>query len=154
MVAVESSFEIPEQDEVSLVSQRKYKPDPSRPWWERLFFQWIWLPFNRFSIKVMNIGALAGVDAEGNLFMLEEEGVYLDDEVAQKNCKGEFWCVKKIPLNMSFPGETVQYKGHVYPRSIMPDRYRRRTYPIAPAPVCQLAQIKKRFETISKTAGV
>lgn len=155
MVAAKSGFEIPsipEQDEVYLVLQRRYNLDPSRPWWEKAFFRYAFLPFVRFAFKRMHIGAPAAMDADGSISLLEEQGVYWDEETARQNCTGEFWCVKPFPLNTAFPGETVQYKGHIYPHSILPYRHRRRTFPTAPAPVQQLTKIKESFENISKAA--
>jgi hypothetical protein len=153
LVAAESNFEIPDQDEVFLVNQRKYNLDPCRPWWERLFFRCAFLPFVRFAFRRMHIGAPAGMDADGNIFLLEEVGIYWDKQVAKENCKGEFWQVKPLLLNVAFPGETVQYKGHEYPRSTKPYRHRRRTLKTAPAQVQDLAKIKQSFEHISKIAG-
>ena len=124
---------------------------PDRPWWERLFFWGIFLPVVRFSFKRMHIGAPGAMDAQGNITIFEEQGIYTEREFAESTCENEFWQVKPIPLDVGLPKESVQYKSHKYPKSVMPDRYRHRTFP-APVPLNQLHQIKRAFEVISEKA--
>lgn len=151
MVAAESHFDIPSTEEIYLVSQRKYNLDPSRPWWQRWFFR-LFLAFNRFAFKHMNIAAPAAYDSQGNIVLIEQQGVYLDVEAARASCRGEFWQVKPLPLNTELPALSLQCGGHEYPRSKIPNRFRRRVFTFAATPVHQMAELKQNLETISKTA--
>lgn len=130
MVAEESRFEIPELEEVSLVSQRKYNLDEGRPWWEKMYFKYVWMPVVRFGFKKMNIAAPAAMKADGTIELIEQQGVYTDPLRAKAALKNEYYCIKLLPLNVALPEKSFQYKGHKYPLSIMPDRYRRRTFPL------------------------
>jgi hypothetical protein len=88
---------------------------------------------------------------DGSIVLIEQQGVYFDKERAARTCENEFWTVKTLPIDIPLPKESVQYKGHRSPQSVMPDRYRRRTFP-APVPVHQLKQIERAFKTISEKA--
>lgn len=126
MVAAESSFKIPE---VILVSQRKYNLDENRPWWEKLYFRFVWMPVVRFGFKWMHIAGPAAMRPDGTIELIEQQGVYTDPLCAKSAMKNEFYCMKPLPLDTPLPETSFQYKGHRYPLSIMPDRYRRRTFP-------------------------
>ncbi len=142
MVAAESRFEIPDVEEVKLVSQRKYNLDESRPWWEKVYFRLVWLPVVRFGFKRMHIAAPAAMKPDGTIELIEQQGVYLDEAVADAACENEFWSVKPLPFNVELDKKSFQHKGHRYPLSVMPDRYRRRTHPLTTVPVkaIELAQ--------------
>lgn len=154
MVAVES--DLPEWDEVFLASQRKYNLDPDRPWWQKAYFR-VFLLLMRFSYKVMKVYAPGEIDKDGNIVLIEQQGVYWDEATAKATCpggpEGEFWCVKPIPFNVALPKETVGYRGHDYPRARKPDRYLKPIVSTAPAPAQDLVEIKEAFENISRIAG-
>jgi hypothetical protein len=151
VVAIEATFEIPERDEVRLVSLRKYNPELR--WWERLYRRLIWYPVVRFGFNHMHIASPSAMQADGTIEFLEQQGVYLDEETANEACKDENYSVKKLPLNMALPEASVQYSGHRAPMSILPDRYRRRRFPgVALGTHRQVAELTHQFETISRTA--
>lgn len=167
MVAAESQFEVPEYDEIFLVSQRKYNLDASRPWWEKLFFWYLFLPFVRFAFKRMHVPApgalepchlcancLTGLDcSKPKVVLIEQQGVYFDEGVANERCEDQFWGVKTLPLNTDLPSASVQYKGHRAPKSLMPDRYRRRHFPgVAIGTPHQVKELTETLNTISRTA--
>lgn len=154
MVAAESTFEVP-QDEAYLVSQRKYNLDPSRPWWQRAFFRCVFLPFVRFSFKYMKIPAAGAIEPDGRIVIIEQQGIYFHEGAAEEVCarENEFWQWKPILLNTEIPAESVQYQGARAPLSIMPDRYRRRSYPATTARISQLLELKETIQNISKTAA-
>jgi hypothetical protein len=116
-------------DELYLVTVRKYGLDANSPWWRRWYFRAVYLPFVRFSFKRMGIPACGSVDADGRFSWLEYITIATDEEAARARCDGEFYDFRKLPVNSSLPRESIQYKGHIYPHSTMPDRYRRRTFP-------------------------
>jgi hypothetical protein len=150
---VAREIEFPERDEVFLVSQRKYNLDPSRPWWEKVFFNRVWLPLNRFAFKRMGIGGPAGADRNGDVFLIEEQGVYTDEELAKQSCEGPYWSVKPLPVDSPLPAESFQYKGHKYPQSVMPDRFRRRVDRLGAVQVSQLVEVTRRLRKINEKAA-
>lgn len=108
------------------VSQRKYRIDKHCPWWQRAFFRWIYLPFNRFAFKYAHIPALDEVEIDGRKLTFcwyEDEGIFDDNDRAEAACLGEFWRVKPMVKNRVYPPETAQRNGHRYPRAGKPDRY-------------------------------
>jgi hypothetical protein len=155
MVAIESAFEIPATEDVYLVSQRKYNLDPSRPWRERVFFRYLFLPFVRFAFTHMHVPAIGAVEPDGTVVIIEQQRICTDRQAAEALCrsKDEFWSWKPLPLDVTLPDASVQHKGHRNPLSIVPDRYRRRTFPVATAPTHQMAQVKRNLERIIKTAA-
>lgn len=154
MVAAESTFEIPQED-AYLVSQRKYNLDPGRPWWERLYFKCVFLPVVRFGFKHMHVPAPSAMQPDGRIEIIEQAKLCLEEEAAERYCKarGEFWSWKPIPVDVDLPDGSVQYKAQRAPGSILPDRYRRRSFPgIALGTRTQVAELTATLETISRTA--
>lgn len=151
MVAVESQFDIPLTDEIYLVSQRKYNLDENRPFWEIAFFRLIWLPVVRFGFKWMHVPAPSAMDSEGRVTLIEQAGAYSELAMAEARCENEFFSVKCLPFDVDMPNLSVQYKGHRTPLSTMPDRYRRRTFPITIAPDHQMQEVKRNLEQTIKS---
>lgn len=152
MVAAEARFEAGELTEIYLVSQRKYNLDPSCPWWQKAWFRYVFMPFVRFSFRRMKCAAPAALEPDGRIALIEEQGVYTDRQAAEAACQGEFWQVKPLPVDSPLPCETIQYKGHRYPQSVMPDRYRRRTFPLTAIPLFQLKRLQTYLDDINKKA--
>lgn len=120
--------------EVHHVSQRKYNIDAHSSWWKRVFFRWIYLPFNRFAFTHIGIPALDEVEINGKTLTFcwyEDEGVFEDEHAAEAACLDEFWRVKRMDFNRVYPPETAQRNGHRYPRAKKPDRYLQPTYELA-----------------------
>lgn len=165
MVAAESTFEIPVNEEIYLVSQRKYNLDPSRPWWQKVFFRCVFLPFLRFSFHRVKIGApgaiepcgqcnpciVGGTCANPYIVIIEQQCVCTDPQHAEDACTGEFYSWKPLPLNTALPDESVQYKGQRNPLSVLPDRYRRRTFPLTVTPDQHLQEVKRNLEQTIKS---
>ena len=153
MVAAEATFDVPESDEIFLVSQRKYNLDPDRPWWQRAFFHYVFLPFVRFAFQRMKIPAVGAIESDGSVIIIEQQGVYTDEQLARESCLNEFWSVKRLPLNYPLPSSSVQYRGHLAPLSVMPDRYRRRTQPLTLEPLGLLRQVDQQIDNLAKKAA-
>lgn len=146
MVATEYRlFEIPDLEEVHLVSQRKYNLDEDRPWWEIAFFGWIWLPVVRFGFKWMHIAAPSAMEPDGTIVLIEQQGCFTDRASADACCRDEFYSVKVLPLDEEFPEQSVQSMGHRAPKSVMPNRYRRPYFRSA---------AKRRAETVAEQESI
>jgi len=155
MVAAESRFELPECEELSLVTRIWYDLSPDRPWWQRFYFRRIYLPFVRFSYRRMGIAAPSAMLPDGTILFRDVQGLYTDESAAEDACRSEdrFWSHRAIPVDQPLDKGNFQYKGRRrYPASTMPDRYRRRPFPILSAPLGDLVVLKHNLENISKVA--
>lgn len=153
MVAAQAQFELPECDELHLVTLRKYASDLVLRWWERLFLHAVWLPVVRFGFKRMHIACPSAMKPDGTIEFLEEVGAYWEEEAAASACKDWRYGIKPFPVGITLPDSSVQYKGHKTPKSIMPDRYRRRSFPgVALGTRIQVAELTETLQTISRTA--
>lgn len=151
MVAAESQFEIPERDEIKIVSLRKY--NLSLRWWEQLYRVLIWNPVVRFGFKHMHIACPSALKPDGTIEFFEEIGAYWDEGDAQAACRDENYSIKPFPVNVTFPETSVQYKGHKTPRSILPDRYRRRYFPgVVVGTATQAKELKETLKALSRAA--
>lgn len=160
MVAIESTFEIPEQDEISLVSLRKYANELDLRWWERWYLYAIWLPVVRFGFKRMHIAGPSAMRPDGTIEFIEQVGAYADEATAmaahRNNPQSRFspdrYYAKPLPFGTPLPDESVQYKGHkASPGAVIPDRYRRRTFPVTVAPEHQMQEVKRNLEQTIKS---
>lgn len=152
MVAAE--YQINEPELLAHVAVRKNGLDASTPWWQQAYFRFVWRPFLRFSFHVFRIPAPHKMNADGSFEFLEGIGIATDEEIAEAMCKDEFYRVAWLPVNTGLPRESLQqHKGHRYPRSTMPDRYRRRTFPLTVAPVAGLAELGREIDKLSKAVA-
>lgn len=153
MVAAESAFEVPQTDEIYLVSQRKYNLDPSRPWWQKAYFRYIFLTFVRLSFRYAGIAAAGAIESDGTVVIIEQQKVCTTKADAEALCRSqnEFWSWKPLPVDTELPTQSVQYKGHHNPLSVIPDRYRRRTFPVTVAPEHQMREVKRNLEQTIKS---
>lgn len=154
MVAAESQFEIPERDEIYIVSLRKYAARLHLSWYALLYLHLIWLPVVRFGFKRMGIACPSALRPDGSIEFFEEIGAYWNESEAKAACKDDNYSVKPFPLNITLPAESVQYKGHVTPRSILPDRYRRRYFPgVVVGTATQAKELTETLKSLSRTAA-
>lgn len=117
------------------VGVRKYGLDESSPWWRKLFFRAIFLPFNRFAFKRMKIPAMDKLEPDNSFSWFEHIGVFTERELADSACKGEFWQVTPLLVNASLPTESCQRSCHTFPKSAYPDRHNRRVFPLVVEPL-------------------
>lgn len=121
--------------DVFKVSQWKWEPDAGEPWWRRVFFHYVYLPFQNFSFGVMKVPNVKEVivesDEQGNVRRtfrwFEDEGTFEDEERADAACLGEHWGYKKQPFNRLMPSDSAQYQGTVFPRKKNPRRWAKPT---------------------------
>lgn len=113
--------------EVWPVRARKYGVDDRSPWWQRWYFKWTYIPFLRFSFKVMKIPAMKEITIDGKTITFswwEDQGVFETREQAEAACLGPMWSYKKLPLNRLLAKESSHYNGgDIYPRADKPLRY-------------------------------
>lgn len=142
-------------EELFYVGVRKYGLDASTPWWERWFFRGLYLPFVRLSFKYLHIPAQGSFYSDGSFSWVEHIGVATDEQSAREMCKGEFYVVHKLPVNGELPKESLQYKGHVYPKAMSPGRYRRRVFrftAVRRKEVAMLQEVNQRAEKLLEVA--
>ena len=145
--------DVEEPAELFYVGVRKYGLDANTPWWERVFFRVVYLPFVRLSFRWLHIPAQGTLHEDGSFSWVEHIGIAADMKTAQEMCKGEFYVVHALPLNSGLPEDSLQYKGHVYPKSVVPDRYRRRTFPLTAQPLAHLAVLQQSVTKLRKVVG-
>ena len=101
------------------------------------------LPFVRFAFNRMHIPAHGAIDRDGRFSWVETVIVTFDKELADTASQDEFYCVRRYPINSGLPEESVQYKGHKYPNSVMPDRYRRIDHSLTVKPTREIEAERK-----------
>lgn len=145
--------DVDECNELFIVDVRKYQLDEGTPWYERAFFRAVYLPFVRFAHRYFHIPAQGTKHPDGSFSWVENIGIATSEAAAQEMCKGEFYKYTALPIDSGLPKESVHYKGHVYPNSIMPDRYRRRTFRYTPQPTEHLALLHESVTKLGKALG-
>lgn len=112
--------------------QRKYNVDAGSPLWKRLFFHWVYLPFNRFSF--FKLGLIppdhlvcghcgSAKDRGGRLGWLERQGVFSNQWRAEQEAeKYAFGGVEPLAF------DTGEQDCTCKPRSIFPNSVARRRY--------------------------
>ena len=141
-------------EELFHVTVRKYGIDADSPWWRRMFFRMVYLPFVRFAFRRFSIPAPERILKNGDFEWVEGIGIATDQEIAMEMCKGEFYRVAALPVNCALPERSFTYKGHVYPKSIVPDRYRRRTFPFALHPIADEKKLMQLNEQADRIVSV
>lgn len=133
----EHSLPAPDEDEyVYKVSQWKWEPDPSAPWWQRKFFHWVYLPFQNFALSVFKIPSVMEVIIESDdkgrvrrtFRWYEDEGIYDDEDRAERACLGEHWGYRKTLKNRLHPSESTQTFGTIFPRKKNPRKWAKPTF--------------------------
>lgn len=109
-----------------LSCQRKYAEDitaQTAPWWRRLFFSRVYLPFTQFCVFKLEIYPPSGQDKNGDIFWIEDQGVYLDEWKANQDAaKYPFGIAIDLPFDSSLPAKTVRT------RQLMPNSPAREKY--------------------------
>lgn len=112
--------------------QRKYNLDAGAPPWKRLFFDWIYLPFNRFCFFKLNLippdhlecghcGRAKGKD--GRLGWVEQQGAFSQQwRAEQEAAKYPFGGVEPVTF------DTGEQDCTCKPRSIFPNSKARKRY--------------------------
>lgn len=127
-----------EEKYIYKVSQWKWEPDPTAPWWQRKFFHWIYLPFQNFALKYCNIPTAMEVTIESDeksnirrtFSWFEDVAVYEDEDRADRACLGERWCYRKMLCNQLHPPASTQTFGTIFPRKKNPRKWANPSFPL------------------------
>jgi hypothetical protein len=102
--------------------QRKYDIDSNSPWWKRLFFWYVYMPFVRFAFFNMRIVPMDHVNENGELGWLERQAVWSERWRALQDAERyPFGGVERLSFNLAedactcaprseFPNSTVRKK--------------------------------------------
>lgn len=150
MSAAVSKKSEPETVQVFVGDLRKYGLDEDTALWKRLFFKAVYLPFVRFSFKYVHIPAMGSIDCDGQMSWVETIIVTTDEDRANRASKDEFYCVRRYQMDKQIPEASLQCMGHHYPNSIIPDRYRRRVFPLTTKSMAEVIAEQKAIDTVSK----
>lgn len=142
----------PNYYQLGRVFQWKYNVDAKSPWWRRLYFHAIFLPFLRFSWFVIGLVPPHRKDAEGNLSWKEDEGYYFDlDAACAKAAEYPYGGFSIVAVDTSEPDETVTDRSY-FPNCSASERYaqvlRRRAVDVDLPPVEQLQQVLQDTQNI------
>lgn len=92
-----------------LVKNWKYNVDQSSHWFKKLYFHWVFLPFNRLSNDVFNLVPPCARDGEGRLCWLEDQVVCAEEwQAAQEAAKYPFGQAVRVPEGFPLPADTVR----------------------------------------------
>lgn len=117
--------------DVYKVSQWKWNIDKTEPWWRKVFFRRVFLPFLDFSFGTMKVPIPKEVvvesDEQGRVRRtyrwFEDEGIFPDADQADAGCLAEHWGYKRMPYGRLMPAESAQYSGTVFPRKKNPKKW-------------------------------
>lgn len=143
-----------ESAELFHVGVRKYGLDKSSPWWRKLFFRLVFLPFNRFAFKRVKIPAMDKLELNGSFSWFEHIGVFSSRELAKGACKGEFWQVTPLLLDASLPEESCQRGCHSFPKSNKPHRYSEPAFPLTVTPQRNLVELAREVKNLERAVGL
>jgi hypothetical protein len=105
--------------------QWKYNVDENSPWWRKLFFRYVWLPFARFSYCKMKIVPFQRLEPDGSLSWKEHQGVFVREEDAQREAaKYAYGGYSRVYFNAPEMGKTITGRSS-YPSSTANVEYER-----------------------------
>lgn len=131
MSAERAFMERPEPDtkDVYKVAQWKWGIDKGSPLWKRLFFDWIFLPFQDFAFS-LGIPTPKEVevtsDEHGRVKRVfrwwEDEGIFDDPDQADAGCLEEHWGYTNLPRGRLMPSGSGTYGVTIFPRKKDPKK--------------------------------
>lgn len=137
MIAERSIIEDNQKPEVEYrdvykVAQWKWGIDEGSPLWKRLFFKWIFLPFQSFAFKLgipTPKEVVVESDERGRVRRTfrwwEDQGIFDDPDQADAGCLEEHWGYTNLPHGKLMPSESGQYGVTIFPRKKNPKRSHR-----------------------------
>lgn len=122
---------VPEIRDVYKVSQWKWNVDEGSPWWRKVYYNYIFLPFLNFSFGKMKVPAPKEVMVESDehgrirrtFRWFEDEGIFPEADMADAGCLGEHWGYCKLPYGRLMPPDSAQYSGTIFPRKKNPRKW-------------------------------
>lgn len=112
-----------ETKDVYKVAQWKWNIDKAAPLWKRLFFTWIFLPFQSLSFRLgipTPKEVIVEADEKGRVRRTfrwwEDEGIFDSAEQANAGCLEEHWGYTNLPYGRLMPPDSAQYGVTIFPR--------------------------------------
>lgn len=123
--------------------QRKYEIDRSSPWWKKLFFWLVYMPFVRFAFFKLRIVPMDHVDESGRLGWIERQGVWAERWQAEQDAERyPFGGVERLSFNAAEDDCTCAPRS-LFPNSTVRERYERganRTVPVTESSLERLSR--------------
>lgn len=117
--------------DVYKVAQWKWGLDAGTPLWKRLFFRWIFLPFQSFSFQIgipTPKEVVVESDERGRVRRTfrwwEDEGIFEHPDQADAGCLEEHWGYTNLPYGRLMPSQSGQYGVTIFPRKKNPRKSR------------------------------
>ena len=127
--------------------QWKYDVDEKSPWYRRVFFRYVWLPFARFAYCKMKIIPFQRLEPDGSLSWKEEQGVFVREEDAQREAgRHAFGGYSRIYFNAPEPGRTVVGRT-AFPNSEAVEAYEQRVMKEERAETDKFKEVLKEAQT-------
>lgn len=134
--------------------QWKYNLDPSKPLWARLYFRWVFLPFNRFSYLHCHVVPFSRMEPDGSLSWKEDEGYFSDEyRAAQEAAKYPFGGYNEVAVDFSEGGKSCEPRVQ-FPNSTAAQAYvkrGKRRVELDLAPVERLQQVVEDAQRVVNT---
>lgn len=123
--------------------QRKYDVDAESPWWKRLFFWHVYMPFVRFAFFRMRIVPMDHVNEKGELGWLERQAVWSERWRALQDAERyPFGGVERLSFNSAEEACTCAPRSQ-FPNSTARERYEEcdaETIPIEQSALARLSR--------------
>lgn len=147
-----SAQRLPETDDpIFAVRLWKNTLDRDAKWWQRLFHQFIYLPFNEFSLKIVKIPPSTSVTVDGTrvtFSWLEDAGFFASEDQADIACLTDRHSYQRLTYGRAFPSDSAQCSGPtIFPRAKNP---RKRAKPILNLIIKDRAQDEKEHQELAE----
>lgn len=146
----------PEARDVWKVAQWKWGIDAGSPWWKRLYFKYVFLPFQSFSFRLgiptpKEVEVTA--DEHGRVRRVfrwwEDEGIFECEEQADAGCLEQHWGYVRLPYGRLMPPDSGQYAGTVFPRKRSPSESHQWAKPKSTFVIKDRKQDERKDETLA-----
>lgn len=125
--------------------QRKYDIDQGEPWWKRLFFWYVYMPFARFAFFRMRIVPMDHVNEKGELGWLERQSVWLEEWQAEQDAaRYPFGGVERLSFNAAEEVCTCAPRSR-FPNSKARKRYERSAHKTVPVTESSLERLSRKI---------
>lgn len=125
--------------------QLKYDVDAGSPWWRKLFFWYVYLPFVRFAYFTVGIVPLDHVNEQGQLGWLERQTIWSEKWRAEKDAaRYPFGGVQRLPFDIEEQEETCAPQCE-FPNSSAKHRYERRANRTVPVAESALERLERKL---------
>ena|SRR5687768_5884904 len=142
----------PNYYQLGRVFEWKYDVDANSPWWKKLYFHVIFLPFLRFSWFVIGLVPPHRKDVDGRLSWKEDLGYYFDlDRANYEASQRLYGGFSIVAVDTAEADESITDRSY-FPNSLARDRYAqvltRRAVDVDLPPVEQLQQVLQDTQSI------